>query len=219
VARAGQVGEDGAVTTGAPTTPQLMEFGPITVEHDARVLRPRPWTRLQSEWAAELAREVPPGPYLELCTGAGQIGLLAAVLSGRRLVAVDANPVACAFARRNAERAGVADHVEVREGDVRAAVRPGEAYALVVADPPWVASAAVDRFPEDPLLAIDGGEDGLAVARTCLEVAAAHLVPGGVALVQLGDDTQADALAASPGWSEVDRRYGERGLVLLLRPA
>lgn len=207
------------MTTGAPTTPELMEFGPITVEHDPRVLRPRPWTRLQSEWAAELARDLPPGPLLELCTGAGQIGLLAAVLAGRPLVAVDADPVACSFARRNAVRAGVADRVEVREGDLRDAVRAGEEFALVVADPPWVTSAEVGRYPADPLLAIDGGADGLAVARTCLEVAAAHLVDGGGALVQLGDDAQADALAAGPGWTEHGRRYGERGLVLLLRPA
>lgn len=211
------------VTTTSDTSrrrepPELMEFGVIHVEHDPRVLRPRPWTRMQSEWAAELAREVPQGPLLELCTGAGQIGLLAAVLSGRRLVAVDADPAACELARRNAARAGVADRVEVRAGDLREAVGQGEAYALVVADPPWVTTADVGRFPEDPLLAIDGGVDGLAVARLCLEVAGPHLMPGGMVLVQLGDDAQADALAAVPGWEERGRRHGERGLVVLLRP-
>ncbi len=205
--------------TSRPDEPDLMEFGTIHVEHDPRVLRPRPWTRLQSEWAAELAHDVPAGPILELCTGAGQIGLLAAALSGRHLVAVDANPVACVLARRNAVRAGVADRVEVRAGDMRTAVGDEEAYALVVADPPWVTSAEVGRYPEDPLLAIDGGEDGLAVARLCLEVAADHLLPGGLLLVQLGDDAQADALAATAGWVERGRRHGERGLVLLLAPA
>ncbi len=196
-----------------------MQFGTLLVEHDERVLRPRPWTRMQSEWAAELAPALPAGPLLELCTGAGQIGLLAAVLSGRDLVAVDADPVACDFARANAARAGVADRVEVRVGDMRAAVRDDEAYPLVVADPPWVTSAEVGRFPDDPLTAIDGGDDGLAVARACLEVAARHLLPGGLLLVQLGDDAQADALAAAPGWAERERRHGERGLVLLLARA
>ncbi len=205
--------------TSGPAQPELMEFGAIQVEHHARVLRPRPWTRLQSEWAAELTRDLPAGSILELCTGAGQIGLLASVLSGRHLVAVDADPVACVLARRNAVRAGVADRVEVRAGDMRAAVADGEAYALVVADPPWVTTAEVGRFPQDPLLAIDGGEDGLVVARLCLEVAAQHLLPGGLLLVQLGDNAQADELAAAEEWVERGRRHGERGLVLLLATA
>lgn len=200
-------------------TPELTRFGPLVVEHDARVLRPRPWTRLQSDWAAELAADLPDGPLLELCTGAGQIGLLAAWSSGRALVAVDAEETACAYARSNAARAGIADRVEVRHGDMREVLADGERFAAVVADPPWVGSADVGRFPEDPLLAIDGGADGLVVARLCLEVAARHLLPGGVVLVQLGDDAQADALAATPGWVERGRRTGERGLVLLLAPA
>ncbi len=206
-----------AIPPDLPASPERTRFGRIEVEHDDRVLRPRPWTRLQSEWAAELAADLPPGPVVELCTGAGQIGLLAAVLSGRPLVAVDLDPVACAYARRNADAAGIGDRVEVRQGDMRDVLAPAERVALVVADPPWVTTAGVGRFPEDPLLAIDGGEDGLAVARTCLEVAAGHLSPGGALLVQLGDDGQADALAATPGWREDGRRRGERGLVLLLR--
>lgn len=218
VAGAG-VRHSGPMSSPDLTDPEVMEFGVIHVEHDDRVLRPRPWTRMQSEWAAELAHDLPAGPLLELCTGAGQIGLLAAVLSGRRLVAVDADPWACEVATRNAARAGIADRVEVRAGDMRTAVGDREAYALVVADPPWVSSAEVGRFPEDPLLAIDGGADGLAVARLCLEVAAGHLLPGGLLLVQLGDDAQADALAAGAGWVERGRRHGERGLVLLLAPA
>ncbi len=209
----------GPARTSLPDQPELMEFGTIHVEHDPRVLRPRPWTRLQSEWAAELARDLPAGPVLELCTGAGQIGLLTTVLCGRPLVAVDADPVACGLARRNAVRAGVADLVEVRAGDMRAVVGDAEEYALVVADPPWVTTAEVGRYPEDPLLAIDGGEDGLAVARLCLGVAADHLLPGGLLLVQLGDDAQAEALAAAAGWVERGRRHGERGLVLLLARA
>ena len=44
---------------------------------------------------------------------------------------------------------------------------PDERFALVIADPPWVPRAETGRFPEDPLLAIDGGDDGLDLARAC----------------------------------------------------
>ena len=46
---------------------------------------------------------------------------------------------------------------------------PDERFAVVIADPPWVSTADVERYPEDPVTAIDGGADGLDLVR---------LVPG-----------------------------------------
>lgn len=193
-----------------------MTFGSLSIAYDEQVLEPRPWVLLQSEWAQELLVAAPPGPVLELCTGAGHIGLMSLVGNDRRLVAVDANPAACRWARDNAEANGLADRVEVREGRLEEAVRPGERFALVVADPPWVPRAEVGRFPEDPVLAIDGGDDGLDVARACLDAAAGALDPGGPLLLQLGTDAQAEALA-DERFTTVERRRGERGLVVHLR--
>src|SRR3954469_24100057 len=65
---------------------ERLEFGPIKVAYDDRVLQPRLWTLAQSEWAAELAPSGPPGPLLEFGCGAAHIGLAPAVLSGRPLV-------------------------------------------------------------------------------------------------------------------------------------
>ncbi|MER6940231.1 class I SAM-dependent methyltransferase [Nocardioides sp. NPDC127514] len=172
----------------------MIRFGHLDIDFDDRVLTPRTWTVRQSEWAAKLAAELPDGPILELCSGAGQIGLLAAALTGRGLVCVDADPVACAFARANAERAGLADVVEVREGGMEETQDPDERYWLVIADPPWVPTAQVGRYPEDPRTAIDGGADGMLVAERCLTTTARHLSPGGAAVLQLGTPGQADRL-------------------------
>lgn len=170
----------------------MIRFGHLDIDFDNRVLTPRTWTVRQSEWAAKLAAELQDGPILELCSGAGQIGLLAAALTGRRLVCVDADPVVCAFARANAERAGLAHLVEVREGSLDQALDPDERYWLVIADPPWVPTAQVERYPEDPRTAIDGGDDGMLVAEMCLETTAGHLSPGGAAVLQLGTTEQSD---------------------------
>ena len=209
---------------------ELMDFGPLRIAFDDRVLRPRPWTAAQSEWAAELLEDAPPGPVLELCAGAGHIGLLAVLQTPRRLVCVDVNPVACAYALENAAAAGLGDRVEVREGRMEDALRDHERFPLVIADPPWVRRAEVDRYPEDPRLAIDGGDDGLDLAWTCVEIARDHLRPGGSLVLQVGNVEQVDALRerlrASPGdtgpagdleLSEV--RWCQRGvLVRLVRP-
>lgn len=172
----------------------MIRFGQLDIDFDDRVLTPRTWTVRQSEWAAELSADLPDGPMLELCSGAGQIGLLAAAMVGRRLVCVDADPVACAFTRANAERAGLAHLVEVRRSSIDHALDPDERYHLVIADPPWVPSAQAERYPEDPRLAIDGGADGMRVARTCLATTARHLSPGGAAVLQLGTPDQADCV-------------------------
>jgi methylase of polypeptide subunit release factors len=180
-------------TPPSPTV-STIRFGDLDIAYDDRVLTPRPWTAAQSRWAAELLTTIPPGPVLELCSGAGHIGLLAIAATDHRLVAVDADPVACEFARRNAAAAGLAGRVEIRNAPLTDALEPHERFALVVADPPWVPTARTSDFPADPLLAIDGGTDGLALARQCVAVADRHLDVGGVMLLQLGSTTQAEAL-------------------------
>ena len=54
-----------------------MTIDELEISYDQRVLEPRPWTAAQSRWASSLFRVLPPGPVLELCAGAGHIGLLA----------------------------------------------------------------------------------------------------------------------------------------------
>jgi release factor glutamine methyltransferase len=176
------------------TEAQFSDFEGLRIEYDARVLAPRPWTAAQSRWAAELIRTAPPGPVLELCAGAGHIGLLAVKLAPRPLVCVDNDPVACGFLRRNASLAGIP--VDVREGSMDVVLQDHEEFAVIVADPPWVPSSEVSRFPEDPVTAIDGGDDGLDLARSCLEVIDRHLAMDGSALLQVGPLDQAEKVAA-----------------------
>jgi release factor glutamine methyltransferase len=205
---------------------RTLEFGPLRIAYDDRVLEPRPWTLAQSQWAADLLADAPPGPILELCSGAGQIGLAAALLSGRDVVLVDASEAACEISVRNAADAGLGGRVEVRHGPMDEVLRDGERFALVLADPPYIPSADTGTFPEDPLTAIDGGSDGLGLARLCLTVAAAHLDDGHEVLLQLRDLEQAEQLAGElrdgPGvpLEYVDARVVDgRGALLRLRRA
>ncbi len=198
------------------TEARFFDFEGLRIEYDARVLAPRPWTAAQSRWAAELIRDAPPGPVLEVCAGAGHIGLLAVHLAPRPLVAVDLDPVACGFLRRNAALAGIP--VDVREGRMDEVLDVEEEFAVIVADPPWVRTAEVGQFPDDPVRAIDGGDDGLDLARTCLDVIDRHLMMGGSALLQVGPHDHAHrvaALAAACDELEVaEVRDFERGALL-----
>lgn len=175
---------------------ETVVFGPISVTFDDKVLRPRPWTLAQSTWAAELAGTVPAGRILELCCGAGQIGIAAAVNASRGLVLIDADATACQYAAANAAAAGISARVEVRCGSMDVALEAAEVFPLILADPPWVCSADTTRFPDDPLLAIDGGPDGLDLARSCVENIGRHLGSDGAAVLQLRDEDQAARIQA-----------------------
>lgn len=174
--------------------PELIPFpfGSLQILWDQRVLRPRPWTTAQSHWAFAVSPSCPDGPVLELFCGAGQIGLLASVLTGRPLIQVDSDPVAAAYARRNAAAAGMV--ADVRTASVEDALAPSEQAALVVLDPPWVPSVQVADFPEDPVRAIDGGADGTALLVPGLEVALHHLLPGGHVIAQVGHRAQVEVI-------------------------
>lgn len=197
---------------------ETVDFGALRIAFDPRVLRPRSWTENQSLWAAELLPSLPAGTVLELCSGAGQIGLLAVAGSGRRLVCVDANPVAAEYIAANAVAAGIRNRVEIRLGRIDDSLAPRERFPLIIADPPWVPRAETGRFPEDPLLAIDGGADGMGVVRQCLAAIGSHLGSGGVALLQLGPGDQVEAVAGMLADTKLvpgeTRDFGERGVLL-----
>jgi methylase of polypeptide subunit release factors len=184
------------LSAAADQLPTAVRFGGLALACGPGVIRPRLWTVEQSAWAAELAPGLPAGPILELCAGCGAIGLEAARRSGRTAVLVDASPDACHWAEQNAATNGLRDRVEVRRAEATSALADGERFPLVLADPPYLPGDEVDRFPEDPADAVDGGPDGLDILREILAMLPDHLADGGAALVQVRGPAQADQVAA-----------------------
>ena len=173
------------------------EFWSLPFHVDASVLVPRPDTETLVETALALA----PGArtILDLCTGSGVIAVsLAHDLPAARVVATDVSPAAAAIARKNAERNGLAERVDVRVGDLFAPVA-GEPFDLIASNPPYIAtpvlatlSAEVKR---EPVLALDGGPTGLVFYERIAAAAAAHLTPAGLLVLEHGFD-QAEPVAA-----------------------
>ncbi|MEV7597130.1 HemK/PrmC family methyltransferase [Kitasatospora sp. NPDC089797] len=136
------------------------------------------------------------GPtVVDLCAGSGAIGLaLAHARPDARVHAVEFDPVAVDFTRRNAaRRAALGDSaVTVHEGEVTRAVALTGLTAgvdLVLANPPFMPDAAEvpDEFGRyQPRQAVFGGADGLRVVRQVVDAAAALLRPGGVLVVEHG---------------------------------
>lgn len=218
--RAGETGYLGVVdAVGLPI--EVVNFGDLEISWDRRILQPRPWTTAHSYWAVALATRSPDGPLLELCCGAGQIGLLAAALSGRSLVQVDQDPVAAGYARRNAVAAGIRS--DVRTAPMTGALAPGERFALILLDAPLVASSRLEDHPDDPTGAIDGGIGGTDQLVLGLGVALRHLDPRGHLVAQAAAPEQVELVQSlvsglgggDDAWAVLEvRDYGPEGFLL-----
>ena len=136
---------------------------------------------------------------VDVCTGSGAIAcFLAAEVPGARVLATELDPGALAWAAGNAERYGV----ELLAGDLDEPLPPELAGRLDVlcANVPYVPSGAIATMPTDvrdhePLLALDGGPDGLDVLRRLVARAGHWLAPGGRLFCEIGEN-QAEAASA-----------------------
>jgi release factor glutamine methyltransferase len=144
--------------------------------------------RVQSEELARRASRALPdhGRAADLCTGAGAIAAhLLAEVPTASVIGVDLDPQAVACAASNGVRAVV--------GDVDLALGQDGSFDVVTAVPPYVPTDELRLLPADvqryePRAALDGGADGLDVARRVVSAAARLLAPGGWLLIELGGD-------------------------------
>jgi len=126
---------------------------------------------------------------------------LAAELPGATLTATDLSEKALSVASANVERHRLADRVELVNGSWCEPLR-GRDFDIVVANPPYIPTAelaglARDVREHEPLLALDGGPDGLSAYRMLLPSIATVLVPGGWAALEI--DIRAVAVVEALG--------------------
>lgn len=149
--------------------------------------------RADTELLCEAALRTLPrgGVFADLCTGSGCIAI--SILARRgdlRAVAVDISPAALAVARKNAESLGVADRVTFLLHDVTTPLPGEEIYDLIVTNPPYVPTADTRALePElyhEPMLALDGGEDGMDLIRPMLCHLPERVKRGGKILIEFG---------------------------------
>jgi release factor glutamine methyltransferase len=158
---------------------------------DARVLVPRPETELAVEWAVRhlcaIGREN--GSAADVGTGSGAIAItLACELPELSVFASDVSPDALSVARSNAARNHVFQHVTFLRGDLAAPLLRFAPFDCVVANLPYVPSAECARTPDpvsfEPLLARDGGPDGLKFYRGLVPDLPKLIAPRGIIILE-----------------------------------
>lgn len=152
------------------------------------VLIPRPETELLVERAIAWLRQQPQRRLaVDVGTGAGCIAVsLAAHLPGLHLLACDISLEALEVAQKNIHRHGLQQRVACLQTDLLPPA--SRRFDLICANLPYIPGGALPSLRVarwEPSLALDGGPDGLALARRLLRRAPAALASGGLALLEI----------------------------------
>lgn len=184
--------------TPLPYLTGIQAFYGLDFEVSPEVLVPRPETELLVEEAVNWLHAHPgKRQVLDVGTGSGAIAVaLADQVPDLRVTAVDISPLALEIARRNAEKFMVSDRIAFEQSDLLENVTPG--FDLIAANLPYIPSGklrslSVSRF--EPMLALDGGPDGLNLIRKFITHAPQYLCPGGLILMEI-ESGQGDAVCA-----------------------
>ncbi|MCL6668069.1 putative protein N(5)-glutamine methyltransferase [Streptomyces panaciradicis] len=177
------------------------EFRGLRIAVEPGVFVPRRRTEFLVEQALAHAPEAT--VVVDLCCGSGAVGTaLAAALGAVELHAADIDPAAVRCARRNIADAGG----RVHEGDLFEAL-PDDLRGridILAANVPYVPTGEVGLLPaeardHEPLVALDGGTDGLDVLRRVAAQAPDWLAPGGCVLVETSERQAETAVDAFSG--------------------
>lgn len=169
-------------------------FRQLELKTDPRVLIPRPETEMLVQevldWAAAAGKNL--GSVWDMGTGTGAVALSLAVEGAcTRVVATDSSRDALSVAADNAKRYDVSGLVEFREGSLFEPLEKGEAFDIIVSNPPYIAEGERrDLQPEvrdwEPSEALFAGEDGLDVMRQLVAGAPNRLLAGGLLALECG---------------------------------
>jgi release factor glutamine methyltransferase len=181
-------------------------FYGLDITVDRNVLIPRPETELLVERALDyvkrlIAQDCQPR-VADIGTGSGAISTAIGVNApGVMIYAVDVSDAALAVAAQNVWRYGLGEQVQLLPGNLTDPL-PGP-VDVIVANLPYVATPDLAKLPRqvrefEPILALDGGPDGLRVFRALFDdlvgaAAGSRLKPGGRMYLEIGAE-QGDAV-------------------------
>lgn len=191
------------------------EFMGLTYEVNEYVLVPRQDTEILVE---EVLRNLHDGMrILDLCTGSGCILLsLLRYSNGCTGIGTDLSAEALKVAERNACRIiqrGMDDEPSVmfKQSDLFQELDQREKFDIIVSNPPYIRTNVIETLmPEvrdhEPLMALDGREDGLFFYRRIIAQADAYLSGGGMLFLEIGFDQGEDVsrLMEEAGYMQIE---------------
>lgn len=178
------------------------DFLEFNLKTDERALIPRPETEILAEEAAKLANK--DSKVLDLCTGSGAIAIAIKKRTDANVFASDVSEKALALAKENAEVNGA--DVTFIKSDMFRSLTEGD-FDILVSNPPYIKTEDIETLQKEikdfePIIALDGGRDGLDFYRQISIYAKNFVKTGGYILMECGMGQAEDVIKLFAAYSE-----------------
>ncbi len=166
------------------------EFMSLDFLVNENVLIPRPETEILVETVCKLGNSN--STVLELGTGSGAIAVsLAKYKQDWKFTATDISYKALLLARENARIHNVSERIKFVQTNLFDGLSKRKLYDWIVSNPPYVPASDLDTLPDDirkyePIIALDGGADGLDIIKQILIQSSEFLKPDGHLTIEIG---------------------------------
>lgn len=172
------------------------EFMKLNFYVDKNVLIPRQDTEALVEEIIKIAKHIKAKKILDLCTGSGAIAVaLAKYIENIQITALDISSKAIDIATKNARINNVEDRITFVESNLFDSLAE-EKYDIIVSNPPYIKRKVIEKLDKEvrkePIIALDGGEDGLDFYRKIIDNGYKYLKYGGYIGLEIGYDQKED---------------------------
>lgn len=186
------------------------EFYGLDLEVTPAVLIPRQETEVLVETAISALRGIASPMVAEVGVGSGAVAIaLAKSVPDSMVFGTDSSAQALEVARRNVEKHALAQRIKLRLGNLLEPLA-GLTFSVIVSNPPYIPTDEIPNlqpeiFRYEPLVALDGGPDGLEYHRRIAREAPSYLEPGGLLILEVGcgQSDAVKALLASAGFTHI----------------
>jgi len=167
------------------------EFMKMNFYVDSHVLIPREDTEILVEEVISLSKNyIKDIEILEMCTGSGAICIsLAKNVEKCTITASDISKQALKVANKNAKAHKVQDKIEFICSDLYNDI-PSNKYDIIVVNPPYIKTTEISSLPSDvqhePIIALDGGSDGLEFYKRIIKGLNKYIKKGGYLCLEIG---------------------------------
>lgn len=173
------------------------EFMKMEFYVDENVLIPRQDTEIVVQEAINIINDNKLQDVLDMCTGSGAIAIsIAKYTSASKIIASDISKKSLSIAKKNATKNEVLDRVQFVNSNMFKNI--DEKYDLIISNPPYIRKQDINNLDEnvkkEPIIALDGGEDGLSFYRIIEKEAYNHLKENGYLVLEIGYDQKNEVM-------------------------
>lgn len=192
------------------------EFMKMSFYVNEDVLIPRPDTEVLVEEVIKIGKKFKAPVILDLCTGSGAIAVsLAKYIPNAKVYASDISSEALKIARKNAINNGVSKGIKFIKSDLFENIKDIK-FDIIVSNPPYIKKEDIknlnDEVRREPIIALDGGNDGLKFYKKITKNAYKYLKNNGYLCYEIGYDQKIDVIEILENEKKYRNIYGLKDL-------